>query len=143
MAALASAAAPAVAAADEPEITRAPALTGSALVGARLDAVGARWRGWPTPTASWGWLRCDTDSLWSCDVDRRALASTLLHVDARPTSASACARCVCVSNRDGRDWDWSDGERAGGGAAATRAGADAHAATPVAAAVAAPPPPAS
>jgi hypothetical protein len=106
MAALASALTPTVAAADDPVIERAPRLVGSALVGARLDAVDARWRGFPTPTASWMWLRCDTqDSLWSCRIiDGAAAPSSTV------TSADLGKRLrvlLRVSNRDGSAWTWS------------------------------------
>jgi hypothetical protein len=105
MAALASALTPAVAAADDPVIERAPRLVGSAVVGARLDAVDARWRGFPTPTASWMWLRCDTDSLWSCQIidGAAALSYTV-------TSADLGKRLrvlLRVTNRDGSAWTWS------------------------------------
>jgi hypothetical protein len=105
MAALASAATPPVASADDPEITRAPTLSGSALVGGRLDAVEASWRGWPAPTATWGWLRCDTDSLWSCQIVEGAATPSYT-----VTSADLGKRLrvlLRVSNRDGSDWAWS------------------------------------
>jgi hypothetical protein len=102
MAALVSAAAPAVAEADEPEITRAPTLSGSTLVGGRLDAVGASWRGWPSVAVGWVWLRCDTDSLWSCQlVDGATTPSYTLTT----TDVGKRMRAVLfVSNRDGRDY---------------------------------------
>jgi hypothetical protein len=105
MAALAPWATPAVATADEPEITRWPSLSGSALVGGRLDAVGASWRGWPPSTASWGWLRCDTDSLWSCQiVDGAASPSYTL----TPADLGKRLRVLLrVSNRDGSAYAWS------------------------------------
>lgn len=105
MAALASAVTPAVAAADDPVIERAPRLVGSAVVGARLDAVDARWRGFPTPTASWSWLRCDTDSLWSCQMVEGA-ASPFYTVTS--TDLGKRMRVLLrVSNRDGSAWSWS------------------------------------
>lgn len=64
---LVSAPAPAAAQRDEPTITRAPALTGSALVGSPLEAVGATWAGRPPLGVNWRWLRCDTrESLRTC-----------------------------------------------------------------------------
>ncbi len=110
VAALASAAVPAVAAADEPEITRRPALSGSALVGAQLYAVGASWRGWPSPAVSWGWVRCGSDSPWSCENIEGAVSMSYT-----PTPADLGKRLrawVYVSNRDGRDWDWSEASAA-------------------------------
>jgi hypothetical protein len=105
MAALAPAAAPTVAAADEPEITRTPALSGSALVGGRLDAVGASWRGWPTVSASWSWLRCDTDSLWSCRLVDGARAPSYT---VTPADLGKRLRAVLwVTNRDGQDYAWT------------------------------------
>ena len=106
VAALAPAAAPAVAAADEPEITRAPALTGSTLVGGRLDAVGYAWRGWPTATASWSWLRCDTDSLWSCRWVDGARAPS--YTVTSPDLGKRLRAVLWVSNRDGRDYAWTN-----------------------------------
>ena len=105
MAALAPMAAPAVASADDPEITRVPTLSGSSLVGGRLDAVGAAWRGWPSITASWSWLRCDTDSLWSCKfVDgARAPSYTVTTAD----RGKRMRAVLQVSNRDGGDYAWT------------------------------------
>jgi len=100
-AAVVSAAAPSVAAADEPEITKAPALAGSAVVGERLDAVGAAWRGSPTPTASWSWLRCLTDSRRTCRLVDGATASSYT-VTADDLGKRLRARLV-VTNDDGRD----------------------------------------
>ena len=105
MAALASPATPAVASADDPEITRTPWLSGSALVGERLDAVGASWRGWPSVSASWSWLRCDTDSLWSCRFIDGARAPSYI-----VTAADLGKRLravLWVSNRDGSDYAWT------------------------------------
>jgi hypothetical protein len=105
MAALAPMTAPAVASADDPEITRVPTLSGSALVGGRLDAVGASWRGWPSVTVGWGWLRCDTDSLWSCKfVDG---ASTSSYTVTPADLGKRMRALVFVSNRDGRDYAWT------------------------------------
>ena len=105
MATLAMAVTPAVATADEPDITRAPSLAGSALVGGRLDAVGASWRGWPTATASWAWLRCDTDSLWSCDFVDGAIAPSYTVTSA--DLGKLMRGLLIVSNRDGRDYAWT------------------------------------
>ena len=105
MAALVSAAAPTVASADEPDITRAPSLTGSALVGSRLDAVGASWRAFPAATATWGWLRCDTDSLWSCSMIDGATAS--FYTVTTPDLGKRLRALLIVTNRDGRDYAWS------------------------------------
>ena len=105
MAALASFATPAVASADDPEITRAPWLSGSALVGGRLDAVGASWRGWPSASANWFWLRCDTDSLQSCRLVDGARAPSYT---VTPTDLGKRLRAVLwVSNGDGSDYAWT------------------------------------
>jgi hypothetical protein len=106
IAALVSAAAPPVASADEPEITAAPSLAGSALVGGQLDAVGAAWHGRPPATESWGWLRCETDSLWDCELIDGAIASSYT-VTAEDLGKYLRALLV-VSNRDGRDYAWSE-----------------------------------
>jgi hypothetical protein len=110
MAALAPLATPAVASADDPEITRAPWLSGSALVGGRLDAVGASWRGWPSVTASWFWLRCDTDSLQTCRLIDGARAPSYT---VTPTDLGKRLRAVLwVSNRDGSDYAWTSSSAA-------------------------------
>jgi hypothetical protein len=44
-------------------ITDWPSLTGTATLGAELDAVGARWTGPDDTTVSWYWLRCDDQAL--------------------------------------------------------------------------------
>ena len=105
MAALALTVTPAVASADEPDITRAPTLSGSSLVGGRLDALGASWQGWPPATASWVWLRCDTDSLWSCDGIDGAIASW--YTVASADLGTRLRAVLIVSNRDGRDYAWT------------------------------------
>jgi hypothetical protein len=110
MAALAPFATPAVASADEPEITRTPWLSGSTLVGGRLDAVGASWRGWPTVSASWYWLRCDSDSLRDCNWIDGARAPFYT-----ATSADLGKRLravLWVSNRDGSDYAWTSSSAA-------------------------------
>ena len=103
VAALVSAALPAAASADhsdDPEITRAPALSGSALVGSRLDAVGASWRGRPTLSVNWRWLRCDHPVDWrSCRLIDREWSSSYT------VSASDLGKrlrvVLWISNRDG------------------------------------------
>jgi hypothetical protein len=103
VAALVAAAAPAAASADwddEPRFTRQPSLTGSAYVGHRLTAGGATWSGRPTITTYWAWLRCGSDSLWSCEVINGASASWYT-----VTSADRGKRLRAVlvlTNRDGR-----------------------------------------
>src|SRR3712207_5671662 len=62
---LVSVAAPAVAWA-KPEITSPPTVSGAALVGSRLEAVGAAWTGSGTLTTRWRWLRCQSESRGSC-----------------------------------------------------------------------------
>lgn len=67
-------------AASVPMIGTGPAITGTPRVGALLTAT-ATWRGDPTPTATWAWLRCARPT-GACDVITGAAAATY-----RPTSA--------------------------------------------------------
>ena len=105
MAALTSALIPAVAAADRPGIDRAPRLVGSTLVGGQLTAVDARWRGFPTPTARWIWLRCTTDSLWSCQMVEGAVSTS--YTVTSPDIGRRLRVLLYVSNRDGSVWSSS------------------------------------
>jgi hypothetical protein len=102
MAALALSMTPAVASADDPYITRDPALSGSSLVGGRLNAVGATWRGWPSVSVGWAWLRCDSDSLWSCKVidGARTTSYTVSSADL----GKRLRALLWISNRDGQDY---------------------------------------
>ena len=103
MAALASAVAPAVASADAPVIERAPRLVGSALVGARLDAVGARWRGWPSPPRAGGGCAAKRTR---CGVARssRALLDLVHGHLGRPRQAPARAGAGQQSRRPRLEW---------------------------------------
>jgi hypothetical protein len=108
VAALASAAAPAAASAQsgEPRITRQPSLTGSAYVGYRLSAGGATWSGRPTITVYWAWLRCGSDSLWSCEVIDGANASSYTITTA--DRGKRLRAVIVLTNRDGRAYGWTN-----------------------------------
>jgi hypothetical protein len=103
------AAVPAGAAAQQggsgPRITRPPALSASSQVGQRLDATGATWTGRPPVRASWVWLRCDDDSLWSCEFinapDQPSYTLTAADVGKR------LRVLLIVSDRDDRAYSWS------------------------------------
>ena len=97
-AALIWAAAPAAASAD-PVITRAPTLYGSAVVGSRLDAVGATWSGRPTISVNWRWLRCDTDSYWGCRLIDRAQSAS--YIVSSSDLGKRLRAVLWISNRDG------------------------------------------
>jgi hypothetical protein len=112
VAALISAAAPSVASAQGwgwPDVTRAPTLAGSPYVGQRVDAVGAAWSG-RSLTVAWMWLRCDSDSLWSCRLIE-GTSSPYYTVSQRDLGKRLRA-LVVVSNRDGRDYGWTDASSA-------------------------------
>ena len=102
------AATPAVAMAQrgEPEITSAPTLAGLAQVGQRLDATGASWTSpWPV-TVEYIWLRCDSESPWSCDIAEapRQPSYTVMGGDL----GKRIRVVVAVSSRDGTDYAWSE-----------------------------------
>lgn len=107
VAALMTAAVPAAASAQSggPQVTKQPSLTGSAWVGQRLTAVGATWTGRPTIDVDWLWLRCDSDSLWSCDPISGAEASsyTILPAD----RGKRLRALLILTNRDGRAYGWT------------------------------------
>ena len=107
VAALVTAAVPAVASAQSggPQVTKQPSLTGSAWVGSQLNAGGATWTGRPTIDVDWAWLRCSTDSLWSCELIGGAQAASYI-----VTSADLGKRLralLVLSNRDGRAYGWT------------------------------------
>jgi hypothetical protein len=68
--------APAGASADTaPKITKRPAITGIPRDGELLTATAA-WKGDPTPTAAWAWLRCDKAKTTRCSAITGAKAAT-------------------------------------------------------------------
>jgi hypothetical protein len=86
---------------DRPSITRAPKVRGNAVAGQPLEAWDARWQGdWPL-SAGYVWLRCDSQSLWSCDVlwSANAATYTLTAADV----GKYMRVWLGVSNREGRD----------------------------------------
>ena len=107
VAALVMAAAPAAASAQtgEPRVTKQPSLIGSAWVGSRLDAGGATWTGRQPITWSWVWLRCDTDSLWSCDAIGGATVGT--YVVNTADLGKRLRALMVLQNRDGRTYGWT------------------------------------
>jgi hypothetical protein len=107
VAALVTAAVPATASAQSgaPRVTKHPSLSGSAWVGRQLNAGGATWTGRPTIDVDWAWLRCDTDSLWSCELIGGTQTGSYL-----VTSADRGKRLralLVLSNRDGRAYGWT------------------------------------
>ena len=89
-----------------PNITRAPALSGVAQVGKRIDALGATWTGRPPFSASYTWLRCDSDSLWSCSFIENVPQTTSYTVC--PADLGKRLRVVLVvTDRDDRAYAWS------------------------------------
>jgi hypothetical protein len=87
------------------DVTRAPSVTGVAQVGQRLQATGATWTGRQPLTATYVWLRCDSDSLWDC-----RFANTPSGTSYTVTAADLGKRLrvvLTVENRDGRDYAWS------------------------------------
>jgi hypothetical protein len=100
-------AAPAIAAAAAPEITRRPVLSGTAQVGQRLEARDARWTGGSSAVASYAWLRCTSaSSPWNCSVIAGAagVAYTLTPAD----QGKRLRVWLTVRNGDGRDDEVSD-----------------------------------
>jgi hypothetical protein len=99
-------AAPAIATAADPEITRRPVVTGTAQVGQRLEARDARWTGGSSTVATYAWLRCTSTSLWNCSAIAGAtgLAYTLTPAD----QGKRIRVWLTVSNSDGRDDDVSN-----------------------------------
>jgi hypothetical protein len=101
---LAAMPASAMADSDRPHITRAPSLTGTAQVGQRLQAVGAAWTGRQPLSASYYWLRCDTEGWRDWDdcglIDgQRSTSYVLTAADLGKYLRAA----VAVTNRDGFD----------------------------------------
>lgn len=106
VAALATAAAPVGASAQsrQPVIDQWPSLIGAAVVGERLEAIGATWSG-RSVTVSWAWLRCESDSLWSCRaIDGEPGQSYF--VRAHDVGKRLRALLV-VRNRDGQAYAWT------------------------------------
>jgi hypothetical protein len=88
-----------------PDVTRAPALSGLAQVGTRLDATGATWTGRSPLTATYVWLRCENASLWSCQITDAARVPYYL-VTANDLGKRLRVM-LSVSNRYGTDYAWS------------------------------------
>jgi hypothetical protein len=92
---------------DGPRITRAPSLSAVTSVGQRLDATGATWTGGRAPlSVTWGWLRCDSDSIQTCRfIETARVASYTLTSSDRGKRIRAV---VIVSDRDDRyAYAWS------------------------------------
>jgi len=87
---------------DGPDITRAPSIAAVAEVGARLEAVGAAWNGRGPTSASYSWLRCETEVLWSCDfIDA---AAERAYTPAADDLGLRIRALLTVSDRYGRSW---------------------------------------
>lgn len=101
---VASALAAAPADASPPRITKGPAVTGTAEVGALLRAEGAEWRGNPEPEAKWQWLRCEGPSLGanSCESIPGAVQQEYTATDADLDRRLRVY--LKVSNEDGSAW---------------------------------------
>src|SRR4051812_7672752 len=67
-------------AANAPQVTDGPTVSGTAQVGSELQAQ-AKWTGGPPPTAEWAWLRCPR-STGSCTTIAGATSDRY-----RPTAA--------------------------------------------------------
>jgi hypothetical protein len=104
-AALVAAAAPAAASAQSrPVINFWPSMIGTAVVGEQLQAIGATWSG-RSVTVTWAWLRCDSETLWSCRV-----------IDGEPGQSyyvrtndigKRLRALLVVRNRDGQAYAWT------------------------------------
>ena len=91
---------------DPPDVWRAPTIAAATpYVGVRLTATGAAWSSrWPA-SASYLWLRCGSDSLWSCEIVTGQTAST--YTLATRDLGKRIRAVVVVENRDGSDYAWS------------------------------------
>jgi hypothetical protein len=91
---------------DKPQITRGPKVRGEALVGARLEAHEASWRGSGHVAVLYTWLRCESESWWSCTIARSSADAAYT-----PTADDVGHQMrvwLTVSNHDGRDDDVSE-----------------------------------
>jgi hypothetical protein len=105
--ALVMAAVPAAAWADhEPDITTAPALSGSPLVGAQLDAVGATWTGQPTIFVRWLWVRCDSEDWQTCELIEGAITPS--YVVTGDDLGKRLRVVLGINSRHGSDWAASE-----------------------------------
>ena len=96
---------PAAASASQPKIQQAPALAGTAQVGATLTAEGAKWNGNPEPAASWQWVRCDglgTDQRSCRAIDG---ATKTAYTATEADLGKRLRVLLLVRNKDG--WAWS------------------------------------
>ncbi len=91
---------------DPPDVWRAPSIAATTpYVGVRLTSSGAAWSSrWPA-SVSYLWLRCGSDSLWSCEIVTGQTATT--YTLGTRDLGKRIRSVVVVENRDGSDYAWS------------------------------------